>query len=105
MKVCDSQRCQFPGLKLSSRCKHSREKKQFTSRSSDGAQLHAKVFSFYSLFGVERRSARQFFERTRKSQRQSDEHWNCFKGNFAEASQRRGVASNYGIFRYHLELY
>ena len=38
--------------------------------------------------------------------RQSDEHWNCFKGKVGETSERWGGAHNYGLFRapwYHLE--
>ena len=30
-----------------------------------------------------------FLERTREGHRQSDEHWNCFKGNVGETSERR----------------
>ena len=33
-----------------------------------------------------------FLERTRKGHRQSDQHWNCFKGNIGEIPQRRGGA-------------
>ena len=33
-----------------------------------------------------------FLERTTEGHRQSDEHWNCFKGNFGETSVRRGGA-------------
>ena len=33
-----------------------------------------------------------FLERTREGHRQSDEHWNCFKGNVGETSERRGEA-------------
>ena len=47
-----------------------------------------------------------FLERTRKSQRQSDKHWNCSKGNVMGLSETGG-AHNYGLFRahkYHLEL-
>ena len=43
--------------------------------------------------GVERGSARRSsFERTREGLRQSDEHWNRFKGNAGETSERRGGA-------------
>ena len=43
--------------------------------------------------GVERGSAgRSSFERTREGHRQSDEHWNRFKGNVGETSDRRGAA-------------
>ena len=31
-----------------------------------------------------------FLERTREGHRQSDEHWNCFKGNVREIPERRG---------------
>ena len=31
-----------------------------------------------------------FFERMRKDHLQLDEHWNCFKGNTGETSERRG---------------
>ena len=31
-------------------------------------------------------------ERTRECHRQSDEHWNCFKGDVGETSERRGGA-------------
>ena len=31
-------------------------------------------------------------ERMRKGHRQSDEHWNCFKGNVGDISERRGGA-------------
>ena len=33
-----------------------------------------------------------FFERTREGHSQSDEHWNCFKGNVGETSKRRNYA-------------
>ena len=33
-----------------------------------------------------------FLERTREGHRQSDEHWNCFKGNIRETSERQGGA-------------
>ena len=39
--------------------------------------------------GVERGSARNADERTRGGHRQSDEHWNCFKGNVEETSKSR----------------
>ena len=43
--------------------------------------------------GVERGGAgRSSFERTREGHRQSDEHWNRFKGNVGETSERRGGA-------------
>ena len=40
--------------------------------------------------GRARRSAMQGW--TRESHRQSDEHWNCFKGNAVESFVRRGGA-------------
>ena len=56
--------------------------------------------------GVEKRKRLTIFlERTRKGHRQSDQHWNCLKGNtenFWETGQ-----SAFGLFRasgYHLEL-
>ena len=39
-----------------------------------------------------------FLERTREGHRQSDEHWNRFKGNVGETSERRGVLHVYGPF-------
>ena len=59
--------------------------------------------------GVERGSARRssVLERTREGHRQSDEHWNRFKGDAGETSERRGGTHSYGLFRahtYHLEL-
>ena len=43
--------------------------------------------------GVERdRGATIFLERTREGHRQSDEHWNSFKGNVGEISEKRGGA-------------
>ena len=48
-----------------------------------------------------------FLGRTSEGHRQSDEHWNCFKGKVGETSERRSGAHNYGLFqanRYHLEL-
>ena len=42
--------------------------------------------------GVERGSARRCSLKGRDGQRQSDEHWNRFKGNVGETSQRRGGA-------------
>ena len=33
-----------------------------------------------------------FLKRTRECHRQSDEHWNRFKGNVGETSERRGGA-------------
>ena len=33
-----------------------------------------------------------FLEKTRESHRESDEHWNCFKGDVGETSERRGRA-------------
>ena len=43
--------------------------------------------------GAERgRARRSSFERTREGHRQSDEHWNRFKGNAGETSERRGGA-------------
>ena len=41
-----------------------------------------------------------FLQRTRESHRQSDEHWNRFKGNFAKTSQETGLSA-YGLFREH----
>ena len=32
-----------------------------------------------------------FLERTREDSRLSDEHWNCFKGDVEETSERDGV--------------
>ena len=41
-------------------------------------------------------------ERTRENHgRQPDEHWNCFKGNVWDMSERRAGAHNYGLFRAH----
>ena len=37
-----------------------------------------------------KRSAAVFLERTRGGHRRSDRHWNCFKGNVGESSDRRG---------------
>ena len=46
---------------------------------------------------MERGNARRSsFKRTREGHRQSDEHWNCFKGKDGESAERRGVAHNYG---------
>ena len=43
--------------------------------------------------GVERGSARRSsLKRTRERHRQSDEHWNRFKGHVGETSERRGGA-------------
>ena len=43
--------------------------------------------------GVESGSARRSsFERKREGHRQSDEHWNRFKGDVGETSERRGEA-------------
>ena len=44
-----------------------------------------------------------FIERTRKGHRQSDEHWNRFKGNVQKTSERRGGAHS-RLHRYDLEL-
>ena len=48
-----------------------------------------------------------FLERTREGHRQSDEHWNCFKGDVGKLV-RDGVGRiHYRLFRgrrYHLEL-
>ena len=51
--------------------------------------------------GVERGSARRSSLKEREGHRQSDEHWNCFKGNVGETSERRGGAHDYGLFRAH----
>ena len=40
--------------------------------------------------GVERGSARRSSLKEREGHRQSDEHWNCFKGNVGETSERKG---------------
>ena len=40
----------------------------------------------------ERGEERGFLERTREGHRQSEEHWNRFKGNVGETSERRGGA-------------
>ena len=46
-----------------------------------------------------------FLERTREGHRQSDEHWNRFKGDVGETSERRGGAHmRFSDHRYHLEL-
>ena len=46
-----------------------------------------------------------FIERTRKGHRQSDEHWNRFKGNGQKTSERRGGAHRlFRLHRYDLEL-
>ena len=46
--------------------------------------------------GVERGSARRSsFQRTREGHRQSDEHWNCFKGDVEESCERRDGAHNF----------
>ena len=42
--------------------------------------------------GVDRGSARRPSLKGRESHRQSDEHWNCFKGDVGQASERRGGA-------------
>ena len=39
-----------------------------------------------------RKRQKNFLERTREVHRQSDEHWNCFKGNFGDTFERRGGA-------------
>ena len=46
-----------------------------------------------------------FSERIREGQRLSDEHWNCFKGNVGETSERRGGVHIvfFQAHRYHLE--
>ena len=58
--------------------------------------------------GVERGSARRSsFRETREGYRQSDEHWNCFKGNVTETSESWVERIRYALFRehrYHLEL-
>ena len=41
-----------------------------------------------------------FSERTREGNRQSDEHWNCFKGDIRETSERRD-----GVYTDSLELH
>ena len=38
-----------------------------------------------------------FLERTREGHRQSDEHWNRFKGNVVETSDTRGGAHYHGL--------
>ena len=46
-------------------------------------------------------------ERTKEGHRQLEEHWNFFKGNVSETSERRGGAHTYRLFRahrHHLEL-
>ena len=40
-------------------------------------------------------------ERVKEGHRQSDKHWNCFKGNVGETFERWGRAHNYGLF--HLD--
>ena len=42
--------------------------------------------------GTARTARRSSFERTRDGHRLSDEHWNRFKGNVGETSERRGGA-------------
>ena len=57
--------------------------------------------------GVEEEALDDLPERTREGHRQSDEHWNHFKGDIGETTDRRGGAHNYRLFRahkYHLEL-
>ena len=52
--------------------------------------------SHHRLPGGERRGKRKrytiFLERTREGHRQSDKHWNCFKGNVGGTSERGGGA-------------
>ena len=57
------------------------------------------VHVFYTIDCLEEREALKkealndlFLERTREGHRQSDEHWNRFKGNVGETSERRGGA-------------
>ena len=61
--------------------------------------------------GGERRGKRKpqiiFFDRTREGYCQPDKHWNRFKGNIGQTSERQGGVHSYGLFRahrYHLEL-
>jgi len=52
-------------------------------------------------------SRRSYLKRTGEGHCKSDKHWNRFKSNFGEKSERRGGAHNNGLFRadkYHLEL-
>ena len=49
---------------------------------------------------------RSYLKIKRMGHRQSDEHWNCFKGNRGETPETRGGAA-YGLFRapkFHLEM-
>ena len=45
-----------------------------------------------------------FLQRTRKDHRQSEEHWNCFKGNAMGTSDRQGGAHtgvrSYRVYNY-----
>ena len=47
--------------------------------------------------GVERGSARRSSLKGREGHRQSDECWNCFKGNVGDTSERPGWSA-YGLF-------
>ena len=44
--------------------------------------------------GVGKKGSMIFLERTREGHRQSDEHWNCFKGHIGEISYRRSGEHN-----------
>ena len=65
--------------------------------------IKVKYYLFFSFlffqcvhFGGERHETRKhliiFLKRTRKGHHQSFEHWNCFKGNTGETSERQGEA-------------
>ena len=43
-------------------------------------------YSYYTLYCVKRMNI--VLERTREDHRQSDEDWDCFKGNVGETSER-----------------
>ena len=65
----------------------------------------------HPLPGGERHRKRKrstiFLEMMRKGHHQSDQHWNCFKGNIGGNSWQTGWSA-YGpswVHRYHLELY
>ena len=65
--------------------------------------LHFQIFGRHSfdrmeVRGVERGSVRRS-ERTREGHCQLDEHWNCFKDNIEETSERR-VETHTGLSEY-----
>ena len=79
---------------------------QYPQNNNNGEKIKTKNWLFLKECMTSHKQM-IFLERTREGHHQSDEHWNCFKGDDGETSERWDGAHNYGLFqahRHYLEL-